>query len=190
MSEDSGLQFVSASAWLRATTVGWFVGFLVMLVLTVLGDVVGGSLQSIMGIGIGGGVGYWQSRLLRGVLHEPRRWVLASTAGLSAPLIVWDLSQVVGWDSWFSLAPCVLAGGFAVAVWQWRLLRPHSVRAMWWVLACPLGWSLPALAVATSDGSWLGEPWSFIVGLSGMFFGGAMVGIVTGRPLAWIVEPR
>lgn len=177
---------IRAAGWLRVTTIGWFLGFLVMLALIFIGQAVGVA-QSMIGVGMGGGLGYWQSRRLRGVLERPRRWALATAAGMGTPFVLWDVSPLFGLESWFSLPACVFAGGLVVALWQWRLLKPHSDRAIVWVAACTIGWALPALAIALSDAGWIGEPWDSLLGLVGMFFGGVLLGAVTGKPLAWVL---
>lgn len=179
-------QGIQASAWLRTTTIGWFLGFLVMLPLIVAGDAVGVA-QSMIGIGMGGGLGYWQSRLLRGVLERPWRWALASASGMGAPFVLWDLSPAVGLESWFSLPLCVAVGGLVAALWQWRLLETRTDRAIVWVPAAAVGWALPALAIAAGEAEWVAEPLGTMLGLCGMFFGGVMLGAVTGKPLAWML---
>lgn len=185
--ESGAKQGIPAVSWLRTTTIGWFLGFLVMLALVFVGEAVG-TVQSMIGIGMGSGLGYWQSRLLRGVLERPWRWALATAAGMGTPFVLWDLSSVIGGEGWFSLPVCVVAGGLLVALLQWRLLVPHSDLAILWIPACTIGWALPALASAVSDADWVAEPWGTLLGLSGMFFGGVMLGAVTGSPLTWMLE--
>lgn len=184
--EESGTLAITATSWVRATTIGWFVGLLFMIALVIIGEAAGAPSQSVVGIGVGGGLGYWQRYLLRGVIERPWRWVLATVVGMGAPFVLWDMSALVGGESWFSLPACVVAGGLVVALWQWRLLAPHSDRAAWWVPACAMGWAMPALAIGLSDSGWISDPGEFL-GLSGIFFGGLMLGAVTGKPLVWIL---
>jgi len=183
--EETQRAALTAAAWLRMTTIGWFLGFLIMLVLIVVAEAFSAQGQAVVGLGIGGGVGYWQSRALRGWLAQPRRWVVASVVGMGVPFVAWDVAAVLGLDTLFShwLPVCVATGGLFVALWQWRLLRPRATRAAWWVPACWIGWTLPALAVALNDWSAIPGPWGELVALLGMFFGGAMLGAVTARPL-------
>jgi len=180
---------LTAAAWVRATTIGWFLGFLIMLALIAGAEVFGAQGQAVVGLGIGGGVGYWQSRALRGWLAQPRQWVVASVVGMGAPFIAWDLSVAMGRDTVLrGLPACVVTGGLLVAVWQWRLLRSRGAGAAWWIAACWIGWMLPVAAVALNDWEAVPPPWGEMAGLLGIFLGGAMLGAVTARPITRILR--
>lgn len=186
--ESAGNPGILAADWVRATVIGWFLGLLLMLALLFVGEAVGAAM-SMVGIGMGAGVGYWQSRSLHGVLDRPWRWALVTVVGLGAPFVLWDVSAALGDDALLSVPACVAGGGLLVALGQWTLLRPLSARATRWVPACVIGWSLPAAAMALGAQEAVPYPWNEILGLVAMFLGGIMLGGVTGRPLALIFSP-
>ena len=116
--------------WVRATFLGWLLGFVVVIVLALAWDMIGGGAQFMVGVGMGAGVGYMQSRVVGEWADSPRRWLWASIIGMGAPFVLWDLSVLVGFEFVFSLPLSVLMGGLLVGILQWSLLRPHSDRAV------------------------------------------------------------
>ncbi len=177
------------SRWVRATTIGWLLGFVLIIILALAWDMIGGGAQFMVGVGMGAGVGYVQSRLVGKWIDKPRRWLWASVLGMGAPFLLWDLSSVVGATSLFSLPLNVLVGGLFVGILQWRLLHAHSDRAIWWVPACLVGWGLPAAAIALGDGNVFPGPWGQLLSLGAMLFGGVVLGAVTGKALSWVLGP-
>lgn len=179
---------IPAAEWVRATTIGWFLGFLFLLAIILVADLIGFNGQTVIAVGIGAGVGFWQSRLLGDRIAPRRRWVVATVVGLAAPFLMWDLSGLTG----VRIAPSVglpasvIVGGLLVSLWQWRLLRPLSDRASSWIVASALGWTLPALAVRLGDLEAMPGAVAVSLGLIGMFLGGTILGAVTARPLARI----
>lgn len=174
--------------WVRATFLGWLLGFVVVIVLALAWDMIGGGAQFMVGVGMGAGVGYMQSRVVGEWADSPRRWLWASIIGMGAPFVLWDLSVLVGFEFVFSLPLSVLMGGLLVGILQWSLLRPHSDRAAWWVLASTAGWALPAGAIALGDLNLIPAPWGELLSLGAMFFGGLILGAVTGRALLWVLR--
>lgn len=61
--------------WVRATFLGWLLGFVVVIVLALAWDMIGGGAQFMVGVGIGAGVGYMQSRVVGEWADSPRRWL-------------------------------------------------------------------------------------------------------------------
>ena len=177
------------SRWVRATTLGWLLGFGLIIVLAIAWDMIGGGAQFMVGVGMGAGVGYVQGRLVGKFIDKPRPWLWASVLGMGTPFLLWDISAVIGAESVFSLPISVLVGGLFVGILQWRLLRPHSDRAAWWVPACVAGWGLPALAIALNDLHVLPDPWGELLSIGAMFFGGVVLGVVTGKALSWVLGP-
>lgn len=165
--------------WLRATTLGWLLGVLLVLVLAMAWDLVAGGAQFMVGVGMGAGVGLLQSRVVGPLVPSKRAWVVASVVGIGTPFLLWDAGAGLGLGALFSLPVCVLAGALFAGLLQARLLgggaRPR------WVLASVLGWGIPVGLVAAGDALPPGP--GSILSLPAIFFGGAILGAVTGRTL-------
>lgn len=173
--------------WLLATTLGWLLGFVILVALAAFWDLFGGGAQFMVGVGMGLGVGYLQSRVLRKWMASSWRWCVASTIGMGTFFILHDLCRLAGVPFPYSLPIYVVAGGLFAGVLQQPLLRKLCDRANWWVPASTLGWALPAAAVALGDAQNL-DPWRKGVGLAGMFGGGLMLGVVSGVVMVWILS--
>jgi len=177
-----------ARKWFRATTLGWLVGFVLVVVLAMIWDLVGGGVQFIVGVGMGAGVGYMQARVLRTWTGRIQPWLWTSTIGMGVPFLLWDVVSAPAMKALFSLPACVLIGGLLTGVLQQPLLRHHFERTSWWIPACVAGWGLPAGGIALADTGFappLFGPLSTLF----MFFGGLILGAVTGKTLAWM-SPR
>lgn len=165
--------------WVRATTLGWLLGVLLVILLAMAWDLVGGGAQFMVGVGMGAGVGIMQARVVG--VQGPSRWdwVVASVVGMGAPFVLWDLGSLVGLGALFSLPVCVLAGALFAGLLQARLLgglaRPR------WVLASVLGWGIPVALMAVGDALPRGP--GSLLSLPAIFLGGACLGWVTGRAL-------
>lgn len=82
--------------------------------------------------------------------HLGRRgaWIAASAIGLASPFLAFDLARLADLPVAFSLIAAVMLGGLTVGILQWRILRVVSSRAVWWIMASTVGWSLGAATVA------------------------------------------
>ena len=170
--------------WIRATSLGWLLGFGLVIVLAMAWNMVGGGAQFMVGVGMGTGVGYMQSRVIGEWVDSGRAWMWASIIGMGAPFVMWDIGAVIGIESLFSLPLCVVLGALLVGLMQSRLLTSRSDRANWWVPTCVAGWALPAGASALGDS--VAGGWGGLVSVAGMFLGGVVLGAVTGRVLTWM----
>lgn len=168
--------------WVRATALGWLLGFVLVLVLALAWDMIGGGAQFMVGVGMGAGIGFMQSRAIGDRVKPARQWLWTSTIGVGSPFVLWDLSGLAGLESLFSMPRCVLMGGLFVGMLQWRLLRPRFERAAWWIPACVVGWGLPAGLIALGDSGWAPAPFK-LISIVTMFFGGVILGLVTGTAL-------
>ena len=64
---------VTPGRWVKATTLGWLLGLVIMFALIALWSPFGDGAEFMVGIGIGAGVGLMQSRVLaRRVIEEPK----------------------------------------------------------------------------------------------------------------------
>ncbi len=165
------------SQWIFATVQGWFLGFAVVIVLALLLDLIGANVQSIVGIGMGAGVGYMQARLLRQRIGVYKQWMWSSVISMSLPFLAWDLTAALGIELPFSLLACVLIGSLILGLLQWQILRKHSDNAYWWVPGCILAWGL---ATAAPD----------MLVIVSILLGGVVLGAVTGAVLTRILPEQ
>lgn len=172
--------------WLRSTFWGWLLGFVFIVVLSVAWDVVGGEAQFMVGVGIGAGVGLVQVWLAGRWLPVRAAWVWASGLGMGAPFVLSDLGGAFGLGVPYSLTIDVLSGGLLVGVLQFFLLRPAVRQAHWWIVASVVGWGVPVGLVALNDSGLVPDVVGTVLGMSGMFLGGAILGLITGRTLTWM----
>ncbi|MCA9727024.1 MAG: hypothetical protein KC729_05020 [Candidatus Eisenbacteria bacterium] len=172
--------------WVRATTLGWLLGFVLVIVLSLVWELFGG-VQFMVGAGIGAGVGYLQGRALASVLGRSYRWMVASTVGMGAPFLLTDVLHLAGLGLPYSLPRNVLYGAIVIGVWQAQLLRPVSRRSVWWIPACLYGWAIPAGAIALGD-SQAPRALKVIGSFGGIFLGGALLGLATAGCLTWILR--
>jgi len=176
----------SVETWIQATTVGWFLGLLLLFGLILLWSPFGNDAQFMVGIGLGAGVGYMQSRLMRGWIRGAHRWTLASTLGQGSLFVVHDVARGVDVPFPYSAPLYVLVGAFLTGVWQASMLSAISPRARWWPVGSILGWALPAASILLDDSGKAGVVGD-AVGLAAIFLGGAMVGAGSGGVLRWIL---
>lgn len=176
--------------WIRATLLGWLLGFVLVIVGATIGGMIGmGESQVLIGIGMGAGVGYMQGRVAQQWLGPIRRWFTASVVGMGVPFVISDLAVAV-WDRFaYSLPLCVAIGGLLVGVLQRRILRSHCHRANWWILASVAGWVVAVAPIVVLDAINAPRgPWSVLVFLGVMFIGAFAFSYVTGRVLVWLIE--
>lgn len=165
--------------WVRATTLGWLLGVLLVILLAMAWNLVAGDAQFMIGVGMGAGVGLLQVRVVGPRVPSKRAWVVASTFGLGGPFALWDLGSIVGLGALFSLPACALAGALLTGLLQARLFNGGARRP--WILASVLGWGIPVAMIAIGDALPRGP--GSLLSLPAIFFGGAILGAVTGRTL-------
>lgn len=176
-------------SWVKATTFGWWLGFVVVVVLVLALDVVAnvGGVQFVVGVGMGAGVGYIQGRWMNRWLGTGHQWFLASTVGIGGPFVVGDAARALGIDIPFSLALYVAIGSLLVGLLEWGVLRRHVSHGAWWVPASVLGWMLPVGLIALNERQLLPGVAGEALALIGMFFGGIILGGVTGGVLGRVI---
>lgn len=179
--------------WVRATSLGWLLGLLILIILALLGDLLGSfapsNVQFMVGLGIGCGVGYVQGRALSPWLGQPIHWTVATTIGMGALFVVHDVVVASGSGFPYSLPLYVIAGSLVAGIWQSFLLRHVSARANHWVAASLIAWTLPALGIALGDSEATGFVGD-IASLAAIFFGGVMLGAVSGPVLVRLLGHR
>jgi hypothetical protein len=160
-------------AWIRATWAGWLFGIPCIIALALVGEMIGiGGVQSLVGAGIGTGVGLLQARALRGTLPAVAPWFWSSAIGLAIPFLPTDIAKAMGREIPYSLQWCVAAGGLVAGFWQSRILRARFDRTYWWIVASSIGWSL---AGATS---WLADRFFQTKAVTGLIGGLGFLGII------------
>lgn len=174
--------------WVLATSAGWLLGFVFIMLGAILADLMGvEDAQFFVGIGMGTGIGYGQLRWVGPRIGATNRWVGASAIGMGAPFVISDIVHAVWSEFSFSLPLTVALGGLLIGLLQERLLRPHSRRAEWWVPACIAGWTLAAATVALG-GVFPPGGWHALFSLGAILLGGVVLAVVTGGALVWLLR--
>jgi hypothetical protein len=192
--------------WVLATALGYSFGQLLGFIAGVtigsmLVPVMGESTAALIGVGFvnwavtGAVLALTQVLMTRQDIDLPYRWALFTALGwtignLAGTAIGAPLSQVLAvvWVNSIYLA--VL--GLFMGLTQWWVIREKLPRASWWIAANIAAWpfALPMvnliLAMAASAGLPLDESMGTLV--AGLL-SGALVGLLTGIVLNWIV-PR
>ncbi len=189
-SEQNETERLGFAQWVRGTFWGWLLGFVLIIVLAMAWDMIGGGAQFMIGIGMGAGVGFAQGRVARQWLNGTKRWVWASVIGMGVPFVVADLVKTVGFEFLYSLPLSVAMGGLLVGWLQRRLLFSLSDRANWWVPACLAGWSFAAGTTVLSDSLRGDAPglWGALLYVALVLCGGVILGVVTGAALQWMLR--
>ncbi len=160
--------------WLLASAGGWVVGLLGAILLSnlALNLVYSKETNLLVGLCTGAAVGSFQMVAARRWILLSRSWVWGAMAGMAIPYVAVVLVDEFGLgmgelpEGWlFGLTAVVgsVMGGFL----QTRVLRPHTSRATWWVVATVVSWGL-----AWSLGLW----------------GGVALGAVGGGVLIWLLR--
>jgi hypothetical protein len=169
--------------WVLANGISWVAGAIITIILSYSVIIIYPEENNLLvGLGLGGAVGFAQWLVFRKRLSISSRWILYSVIGLGIPFIIGVVLEQAGTlpDSWaaseaiaFTLVGSV--GGLIAGLLQSHILRPYSSRAGWWVAFSTLGWGVTWLSVtAISEIVWI--------------IGGVILGIVTGYPLLWILN--
>lgn len=188
--------------WTIATWLGWVLGVVVLLVALVVGESFLPPSEFLIGICMGGGVGWMQGRVLAGEGVSKGEWTLVTMIGIGLPFILGDILAAFGFalPSPIRLPVTVAAGGFLAGLLQFRILRTVSSEAAWWVPAATGGWVLATLTASLSGmntNEALGRWMSFLFSIGTIIVAGAVLGLLTGvvlkrvfdRPLPAVPRP-
>lgn len=176
-------------SWLRSTFFGYLIGFILILVGSILGDLAGMEGPGgdfMIGIGMGLGVGYMQGRVLRQWLGVNSRWMWASVIGMGAPLVAEDIIAAV-WSEFSDLHSMefdIMICGLLTGLLQRQILCEQSDRANWWIPISLVGWTLAAWVASITV---VGE-WDALINLGAILSGGVVIGVVGGGGLLWILR--
>jgi hypothetical protein len=182
---------MTLNRWIRVTTLGWLVGIPLVVAFALLAEGLGiGGMQSMVGLGIGSGVGVMQARALVSWLPRRRHWIMVTAIGIGLPFLAADVLLHAGADIEYSLTWCVVGGGLLAGIGQAVLLRPHVDYSWRWIPVSTAGWAAAAGMATIADG--LREAGAR--GIAGALaylgliaLGGVVLGVVTGA--AWRFLP-
>lgn len=166
--------------WVLATTIGWVVGIVAAfiaahLVVQIVYPVLGYESNLVVGLCLGAVVGYVQRRFAPNPITASGWWILSTSIGMGIPFVVVEIARAIWSGIPLGLVPILAVGGLITGLLQLRNMRRHSRRSGWWVLASIVGWGL----------GWLAMEIGFGVGL---LVGGALLGVVTGAAIVWLLQ--
>jgi hypothetical protein len=107
--------------WMMATTLGWFLGGIL-----------------VPGIGLltsGIGIGVFQSFILVGWFERSWRWMIVTVIGWSAGWLI-NLVTVPAQD--YSMNGIAL--GITTGLAQWLVIKNKTQLSFWWVIVTAVGW--------------------------------------------------
>ncbi len=159
--------------WMAAGTVGWAAGWAA----TEAGFRPGlweglGQILSwiVFGVLFGAGLATMQWLVLRSRLRRPRRWLLATFAGVT---MGWAVFEGATWTVFGALF------GLGLGAIQWLILRRQFHRAYWWIVASVAGWAAGFSLVEQTT-----PPYELVPA-------GAVAAATTGVALVWLLQqPR
>ncbi|GHN01632.1 hypothetical protein WSM22_31210 [Cytophagales bacterium WSM2-2] len=175
----------SKTRWTAVTFAGWFLGVILILLLSGLLDAAGiEHMQFYLGLGMGAGVGFAQWLYLRKKSTIGKNWIWSSALGMGIPFVVMDFlfPDIGSYKLFFS----VMLGALSTAVWQFSILRGHFSNVKLWVIFCFCGWFIGVATVFSVD--YTNNLKSHIssnlllalINLILILAGGVLLGIVTG----------
>jgi hypothetical protein len=129
--------------WLLSSFLGWLLGFVLIMAISVVWNMIGGTAQFMIGLGMGAGVGFMQGRVAIQWVGSVSAWTWATFLGLSAPFVLGDIGRALGLGIGYSLPIYMLISGLLAGLLQRRLLSGRFEGANWWVLASLLGGAFP-----------------------------------------------
>ena len=170
--------------WLLATTAGWFLGIIAAMLLGAIAERLRAGEEIALGVGMGLGVGYPQSRIARRWFGTRSDWMWTSAAGLGTAFLI---AQILA-PRWQGVMPrltiVVALGALMTGVGQRNILRVLSPRANWWIVACVASWGLAATEVLL----WSMPPGA-LINIAKLMSGGVVLGVASGGVLVWILRP-
>ncbi|MBL7837224.1 MAG: hypothetical protein JNM67_06895 [Bacteroidetes bacterium] len=141
-----GVQLMS---WVNALTIGWFFGFVLLLVLSQVFELIGiKSEQFILGLAMGFGVSFaeWQALKTKGVSF---RWILLCSLGLALPFLVQSLIGFEFPPSYeYAVLPIMIGlGSMIVGLTQYTLIRSMNIKIGSSVQFTMMAWLLPVCMI-------------------------------------------
>jgi len=198
--------------WVFATVIGIFIGIAVVAGISAIAGQAGATNNMTMflhiaGVLAGASLGFSQWLVLRRYIKHIRWWIVATAIGAIVAWLI-GLKVVVVLILIFLdggtvevLSPRLLAAILLLGAWigavlglaQWFVLRPHVRKALLWVFANALAWSVGFLLMFA--GAKITGPGTFtlkaaLVGIATGVTTGVVIGAITGIGLVWLLKPR
>ena len=175
--------------WILCTIIAWAVGLFVSVIITHFVNVIlheEGNLVS--GLCSGLTVGYAQWFVLKKQIKLSSWWGLGCAIGIGVPITVCATLDTIGLlpglegttTQVIGLTTLAIFGGCLSGLLQMRLLKPHSPRAAWWILASSIGWGSCWFLVVLS----IHVPQILLIGF---IMSGILLGVITGPAILWIL---
>lgn len=190
------LQTITVAKWIKATTLGWLLGIVAILILSAIIESLGASeFQFFMGLGMGAGIGVAQWRILKPALNISKKWIWFTIIGIGAPFLLFDILKIfaaIDFGQYYILYCIVLAGALS-GILQSRLLRPHFAKTNLWIICTFLGWLLATLAFLCINytNRLLSGNWPiFAANVFLILIGGVILGTLTGLCLQYAMRSK
>ena len=187
-------QEFKASKWVKSTFLGWLLGFIFILILSVgLGSIGIDGVQFFTGTGMGAGVGFMQWRLNRRTIIKDKKWIWFSALGLTIPFLFYDLLNLFNDYTLgtYLLPLCTGLGGIIVGLFQFRMLNGISRKPKLWILTSTIGWFFAVLTVSGMEYTnhiTTNNMAGFAINILLILVGGIVLGIITGMFLRKILK--
>lgn len=182
----------SIGAWMKYTFYGWFLGVVLILVLSSALDAMGiEGMQFYLGLGMGGGIGTLQWLLLKKHGGIGLKWIGYLVLGLTLPFLVVDvfLTSIVP----YKLGTCLVFGALLSGGLQTFVLREVSPKANIWLVYAFSGWMLALGSILAIDYTSLMSFYlnNLVIALINLFLilaAGVLLGAVTGIGMNKILD--
>lgn len=184
---------LTTARWISASFRGWLSGVLAVIAASGVFDAAGlEGYQFYLGISMGGCVGFFQWQTLSKTSSIGSAWIWSTFFGLGMPFLLFDLLKNYGVfvPGENSLQYSIALGGAVTAFWQTLILKRAGYNASRWLLSGWAGWILAAATILAVDHTKMitSNNWAlFVINLSLIISGGAVLGAVTGHSLLSIV---
>jgi hypothetical protein len=196
MNQEPPIETFRITKWITVNFWAWLAGFFATLLVIFAMEAVHLGNQSMIGIGMGAGVGWVQGRYLKKFGIDSVKWFLYCFAGLSISYISYDI-LVIFWpispDDYLFIFTFI--GGLLAGVFQWWfMLRRLYSKSFFWPILYSIGW-LFAHSICLELVAWVNQhkihdsPWVMVPLVVGIILsGGPFLALITGTLLSRILN--
>jgi hypothetical protein len=170
--------------WILAISIAWPAGAILAIILSyaIVNLFYPKETNLIVGLCIGGAVGFAQWLVFKKSFRVGIWWIISSALGVgltSVAMVLLEETETINpgsavneYISWF-IAACV--GGFLNGIFQLPSLRKISKHSVWWVAVSTFGWGFAMLSHSIAEGV-------------GFIFGGVLLACITGFSFLWLLK--